>query len=193
VIDLPDESAGTVNTDTGRWLPTFGCCSRRRRGCGCSTRVVAENVKAISLRRWPQGRDRGEKSPHSRSSCARVRSIRNRRRQVRAAGCSISSARGADMAHTFNISRAWSSLPPLPVSPWQNTHRAVTSKCGSADVLEALGARIELPPEPARRCLEECGVTFFFAPLYHPAFKNSSRRCARSSSSALFSTSLARW
>jgi anthranilate phosphoribosyltransferase len=50
-------------------------------------------------------------------------------------------------------------------------NRAVTSKCGSADVLAALGAKIELAPEAARRCLETVGVTFFFAPHYHPAFK----------------------
>jgi anthranilate phosphoribosyltransferase len=50
-------------------------------------------------------------------------------------------------------------------------NRAITSKCGSADVLAALGARIELPPPAARHCLEASGVTFFFAPFYHPAFK----------------------
>ena len=49
--------------------------------------------------------------------------------------------------------------------------RAITSKSGSADVLTALGVNIESPPAAARHCLEETGLTFFFAPLYHPAFK----------------------
>ena len=50
-------------------------------------------------------------------------------------------------------------------------NRAVTSKCGGADVLEALGVRIDLPPAELRRCVETLGLGFVFAPAYHPAFK----------------------
>jgi len=50
-------------------------------------------------------------------------------------------------------------------------NRGITSKSGGADVLEALGVRIDLPPEGFRRCLEEAGIGFLFAPRYHPAFK----------------------
>ncbi len=50
-------------------------------------------------------------------------------------------------------------------------NRGITSKCGGADVLEALGVRIDLPPDGFRRCLAEAGVGFMFAPNYHPAFK----------------------
>jgi anthranilate phosphoribosyltransferase len=50
-------------------------------------------------------------------------------------------------------------------------NRGITSKSGGADVLEALGVRIDLPPEGFRRCLEGAGVGFLFAPMYHPAFK----------------------
>jgi anthranilate phosphoribosyltransferase len=79
---------------------------------------------------------------------------------------------GADMAHTFNISSCTMFVAAAAgVAVAKHGNRAVTSKCGSADVLAALGAKIELPPEVARRCLETTGVTFFFAPLYHPAFK----------------------
>lgn len=79
---------------------------------------------------------------------------------------------GADMAHTFNISSSTMFVAAAAgVAVAKHGNRAITSKCGSADVLAALGARIELPPEEARRCLETTGVTFFFAPLYHPAFK----------------------
>jgi anthranilate phosphoribosyltransferase len=79
---------------------------------------------------------------------------------------------GADLAHTFNISSCTMFVVAAAgVAVAKHGNRAVTSRCGSADVLEALGARIELPPDRAQRCLEEIGVTFFFAPAYHPAFK----------------------
>ena len=51
-------------------------------------------------------------------------------------------------------------------------NRAVTSLCGAADVLEALGVPIELTPEQAVECLRETGFVFLFAPLYHPAMKS---------------------
>jgi anthranilate phosphoribosyltransferase len=50
-------------------------------------------------------------------------------------------------------------------------NRAITSRCGAADVLEALGVPIELSPELAVECLRETGFMFLFAPLYHPAMK----------------------
>ncbi len=50
-------------------------------------------------------------------------------------------------------------------------NRAVTSRCGAADVLEALGIPIELSPDLAVECLRETGFVFLFAPLYHPAMK----------------------
>ena len=50
-------------------------------------------------------------------------------------------------------------------------NRGITSKSGGADVLEALGVRIDCDPEGFRRCLEKAGVGFLFAPAYHPAFK----------------------
>lgn len=50
-------------------------------------------------------------------------------------------------------------------------NRGITSKSGGADVLEALGVKIDVAPEVFRHCLEAAGVGFLFAPLYHPAFK----------------------
>jgi anthranilate phosphoribosyltransferase len=79
---------------------------------------------------------------------------------------------GADMAHTFNISSCTIFVAAAAgVAVAKHGNRAITSKCGSADVLAALGAKIELPPKAARQCLETAGVTFLFAPFYHPAFK----------------------
>jgi anthranilate phosphoribosyltransferase len=51
-------------------------------------------------------------------------------------------------------------------------NRGITSKSGGADVLEALGIRIDLPADDFRRCIEKAGVGFMFAPIYHPAFKS---------------------
>ncbi len=79
---------------------------------------------------------------------------------------------GADLAHTFNVSTCVIFIAAAAgIAVAKHGNRAITSKCGSADVLAALGANIELPPAAARRCLAATGLTFFFAPLYHPAFK----------------------
>ncbi len=79
---------------------------------------------------------------------------------------------GADMAHTFNISTCvMFVVAAAGVAVAKHGNRAITSQSGSADVLTALGVNIELPPAAARRCLEQTGLTFLFAPAYHPAFK----------------------
>src|ERR1700693_1597873 len=62
---------------------------------------------------------------------------------------------GADMSHTFNVSTCTIFVAAAAgVAVAKHGNRAITSKCGSADVLTALGAKIELSPEAARRCLE---------------------------------------
>lgn len=80
---------------------------------------------------------------------------------------------GGDGSGTVNISTAAAfvvSGAGLAVAKHGN--RSVSSKAGSADVLEALGVKIDMPPLAARRALDEIGLTFLFAPLYHPAMKN---------------------
>ncbi|MDI6891127.1 MAG: anthranilate phosphoribosyltransferase [Thermodesulfovibrionales bacterium] len=79
---------------------------------------------------------------------------------------------GGDMSHTFNISTTTAivvSACGVPVAKHGN--RSVSSQCGSADVLEALGVKIDLPPEKVEECLFETGFGFLFAPLFHPAMK----------------------
>lgn len=77
---------------------------------------------------------------------------------------------GGDGLNTFNISTAASfvlAAAGIPVAKHGN--RAASSKCGSADVLEVLGANIMLDKDKAKKCLEKTGVAYLFAPLYHPA------------------------
>jgi len=79
---------------------------------------------------------------------------------------------GADGANTFNISSCTMFVAAAAgIAVAKHGNRAITSKCGSADVLEQLGVRIEMSPAVARQCLAETGIAFLFAPLYHPAFK----------------------
>lgn len=79
---------------------------------------------------------------------------------------------GGDKLHLFNVSTtAMFILAGGGVCVTKHGNRGVTSKAGGADVLEALGIRIDLPVERVARGMETNGLGFFFAPLYHPAFK----------------------
>ncbi len=79
---------------------------------------------------------------------------------------------GGDGLNTFNISTATALVVAscgIPVAKHGNS--AVTGKVGSADVLEALGVNIRLQPDEAQRLLDKTGISFFFAPYYHPVLK----------------------
>jgi anthranilate phosphoribosyltransferase len=80
---------------------------------------------------------------------------------------------GGDGSHTFNISTC-SMFVAAAAGARVSKHggRSVSSKSGSADVLESLGVDINLSPEAIARCIEEVGVGFMFAPNHHPAMKN---------------------
>jgi anthranilate phosphoribosyltransferase len=79
---------------------------------------------------------------------------------------------GGDRLELFNVSTTvMFVLAAGGACVVKHGNRAITSKCGGADVLEALGVRIDLPPPALRRCVEETGLGFLFAPHYHPAFK----------------------
>ena len=79
---------------------------------------------------------------------------------------------GGDEAYTFNISTVSSiiiSAAGIPVAKHGN--RSVSSKCGSADVLEALGVKIDIPVERSEQLLREIGICFLYAPMYHSSMK----------------------
>jgi anthranilate phosphoribosyltransferase len=80
---------------------------------------------------------------------------------------------GGDGSHTFNISTC-SIFVAAAAGAKVSKHggRSVSSKSGSADVLEALGLNINLSPEAIAKCIEQVGIGFMFAPNHHPAMKN---------------------
>jgi len=78
---------------------------------------------------------------------------------------------GGDGSGTFNISTATAFVAAAALKVAKHGNRAMSSQCGSADVLEALGVRIELNAEQVKKCLDTAGIGFMFAPAFHPAMK----------------------
>jgi anthranilate phosphoribosyltransferase len=83
---------------------------------------------------------------------------------------------GGDRLSTFNISTAAALIAAgAGVFVAKHGNRCVSSNCGSADVLEALGVRIEMDAQKVRDCIEEVGMGFLFAPSFHPAMRHVMR------------------
>jgi anthranilate phosphoribosyltransferase len=81
---------------------------------------------------------------------------------------------GGDRAHTVNISTMAALVTAAAGAPVvKHGNRAASSQCGTADVLEALGVAIDLGPAEVATCVEELGIGFCFAPVYHPAMRHA--------------------
>lgn len=81
---------------------------------------------------------------------------------------------GGDRAQTFNVSTvAALVLAACGLRVAKHGNRSVSSRCGSADLFEALGVDITAGPAVVERCLEEAGIAFFFAPTFHPSMRHA--------------------
>ncbi|KAF0133894.1 MAG: anthranilate phosphoribosyltransferase [Candidatus Saganbacteria bacterium] len=81
---------------------------------------------------------------------------------------------GGDVSHTFNISTVSALVAAgAQVKIAKHGNRSVSSKCGSADLLEALGVKIDLSPERVAKCIDDLGFGFIYAPNFHPAMKHA--------------------
>jgi anthranilate phosphoribosyltransferase len=81
---------------------------------------------------------------------------------------------GGDRADTFNVSTvAALVLAACGVRVAKHGNRSVSSKCGSADLFEALGVHISADPATVERCLDEAGIAFLFAPTFHPSMRHA--------------------
>lgn len=114
-------------------------------------------------------RMKGESVPEVRGL---IEAMREKMVSVRADDAIDVVGTGGDGTGTFNISTAAAFVARgAGAKIAKHGNRAASSKCGSADVLEALGVRIELAPEQAEEVYKNAGMVFLFAPLYHPSMK----------------------
>src|SRR5207302_2686897 len=104
-----------------------------------------------------------------------ARAMRSRARQIETLdGLADTCGTGGDGRGTFNISTAAALIVAACGQPVaKHGNRAASGRCGSADVLEAVGVDVALPPEGVARCVEEAGIGFLFAPTFHPATKSA--------------------
>lgn len=100
-----------------------------------------------------------------------ARTMRARARQLSTTGnLADTCGTGGDNSGTFNISTAAALIVAASGQPVaKHGNRAASGKCGSADVLEAVGVDVALPPEGVSECIAETGIGFLFAPAFHPA------------------------
>ena len=83
---------------------------------------------------------------------------------------------GGDRSNTFNVSSvAALVLAACGVIVAKHGNRSVSSKCGSADLFEEMGVKIDADPAQVEQCLREAGIAFFFAPKFHPSMRHAAQ------------------
>lgn len=104
-----------------------------------------------------------------------VRTMRRYAEKVDVAGDVLDTCgTGGDRSGTFNVSTAAAIVcAGAGAKVAKHGNRAASSRCGSADVLEALGVKIDLPPDGVEKCIAEAGIGFCFAPVFHPAMRHA--------------------
>ena len=113
-----------------------------------------------------------QETPEEIAACARVMRAHAIKVETRQNPVVDTCGTGGDGTGTFNVSTVVAFVVAgAGVAVAKHGNRSVSSRCGSADVLEALGAQIELGPDEIARCLDEIGIGFLFAPRLHPAMK----------------------
>ncbi|MHA1734545.1 MAG: anthranilate phosphoribosyltransferase [Promethearchaeota archaeon] len=110
------------------------------------------------------------------SACAKVmREFANQIRPEVSGPLLDTCGTGGDGKNTFNISTVTAIVAAAAGCPVaKHGNRAMSSTCGSADVLEALGVKVDLDPDRVRESIEEVGIGFMFAPKFHPAMRHAS-------------------
>lgn len=132
-----------------------------------STAQIAAFLIALRMKRESGGEILGF-TRAMRGRCTRVEHTLGRATVLDTCGT------GGDGLGTFNISTVAALVAAAAgVKVAKHGNRSLTSHCGSADILEALGVRITLSPEQVGRCLAETGFAFLYAPLLHPAMKHA--------------------
>lgn len=144
--------------------------------------AVEETLRKILAGRLPEAeiisflttlRDRGETVEDL------ISAVRVMRESMTSVGWTMPEAvdtcgTGGDGKGAFNVSTtAAFVVAGAGIKVAKHGNRSISSQCGSADLLEALGVKIDLPPEVVKQCVEDTGIGFFFAPRYYPATKNA--------------------
>jgi anthranilate phosphoribosyltransferase len=131
--------------------------------------ATSAQIAALAIAMRMKGEKPDEIAGMAEAMRARVSPLRPRRRPL-----IDTCGTGGDNAGTFNISTSVAIVTAsCGVAVAKHGNRAVSSRTGSADVLESLGVRIDLTPESATRSLDLLGITFLFAPNYHTALRHA--------------------
>ncbi len=139
---------------------------------GAMAEILSGNIKERDIIAWLTFlRDKGESSDEIKGA---VQALQKKalKLSLKTRDVIDTCGTGGDQKDTFNISTAAAFvLAGAGITVAKHGNRAVSSRSGSADVLKACGVNVDAPPEIVARCVDEIGIGFLFAPLYHSSLK----------------------